>query len=522
MRRALSHPDLIPVAVAFAAGALLAGIDLGTRSIWLDEGSTIAIVSQHGAALWRAMAHDGGNMLLYYLGMHVLVAWFGEATWLLRLPSALATALTGGLVAALALRLFPGNRRLAAAAGLLVVVSLPLVYWGQNARGYAWMVTLATGSFLGLLAILQTPGDRAPSRRAISAYALTTLASLYVGYDAALLIPAQLALLLLAHRERARLVLGCLALDALLSLPLLVLAAQRGSGQLFWVTPLSWRLSGQATLALLSVALLPNFHRTATTVPATVLMGIALFGAIALAGRAARGRGSDGGAAGPLRFVLAWALVPTALTLLAYRLGEPIELVRVTILELPPVALLIAWVCLRREARPALGVAAIIVLLGLRAAQLIPAYGVSSEPWNAATAYVLQSTSASRPACVVFYAQDGREAVDYYLQRTAHPVGSDPAPALRPVLPAVPWTTVRPFVERYASLDPGQRARIVHDCPRLWLIGSHTGQRKGTHRSLVNQRRYERLEAALRRRYPHTTLRTFGWAAPIHVRELFR
>ena len=451
MNRRLSNPDLFPIAVAGAVGALLAAIDLGTRSLWLDEGSTFAIVSQHGDALWRAIAHDGGNMALYYVVMHVVVAWFGDAAWLMRLPSVIANGLTGALVAALALRLFPGNRRLAVVAGLLTVVSLPLVYWGQNARGYAWLVTLSVGSFLALTAIVQTPSGRAPSRGAVVGYVLSTLAALYVGYDVALLLPAQLALLLI-YRERARLVIGCLALIAVLSVPLLVLAADRGSGQLFWVPPLSWGVTGQATLALLSAAYVPNFHRTVTTVPAVIVMGLALLTGLIVAARAAsqevrRDRG------GPVLFVLVWVLVPTVLALVAYAAGEPIELVRVTIFELPAVALLVAWVLLRSTARPLLGLAAVAVLLVLRLLQVIPSYGASPEPWRQATAYVLNATPVDRPACIVFYPQDGREAFDYYLLRAAGDRAGDPGPSLRPLLPALPWRTIRPYVERYAVLN---------------------------------------------------------------------
>ena len=193
--------DLFPIAIAVAAGAAVSAIGLGTRSLWLDEGSTFAIASQHGSALWHAVSHDGGNMLAYYLLMHVVIAWFGHAAWVLRLPSVVANAATGGLVAAIALRLF-ADRRLATAAGLLTVISLPLVAWGQNARGYALLVTLSVGSFLALVAILQAPAGDRPSSVAIAAYVLSTVAALYVGYDAALLIPAQLVLLLVFRRTR--------------------------------------------------------------------------------------------------------------------------------------------------------------------------------------------------------------------------------------------------------------------------------------------------------------------------------
>jgi mannosyltransferase len=518
VNRRLRNPDLIPIAIAGGVGLLLAAIDLGARSLWFDEGSTFAIVSQHGSALWHGIAHDGGNMLLYYVVLHVVVAWFGDATWVMRLPSVIANGLTGALVAAVALRLFPADRRLATAAGLLAVVSLPLVYWGQNVRGYAWLVTFSVASFLALIAILQTPAGRSPSRVAVSAYVLSTLAALYIGYDVALLIPAQLVLLLL-QRERARLVIGCLVVAALLSIPLLVLAAERGSGQLFWVTPLNWQVAGQALLALLSAAALPNFHRTATTAPAAIVMGLAVLAALGLAARTVlRARDER---SWPLLVILAWVLVPTLVTLIAYAAGEPIELTRVTILELPALGLLVAWLLLRPQGRPLLGAAALTVLLALRLLQVIPAYGVSAEPWKAVTAYVLNATPARGTTCVAFYAQDGREAFDYYLLHTTR-ARQDPWPNLRPVLPALPWGSVRSYVEGYATLNTGQRARIAAECPRLWLITSHSGQSGATHQSLVNLERYHALTGGLQRLYPHHSLRVFGWASPIRVRLFSR
>ncbi len=52
---------LVPVALGLALGAF----ELTTPSLWLDEGASVAIASQHGAALGAAMARDGGNMLGY-------------------------------------------------------------------------------------------------------------------------------------------------------------------------------------------------------------------------------------------------------------------------------------------------------------------------------------------------------------------------------------------------------------------------------------------------------------------------
>jgi uncharacterized membrane protein len=161
-------PTLTPAATVVAA-LLLAGaacaIDLGSRSLWLDEGSTVAITSQHGAALWQGIAHDGGNMLVYYLLMHLVIGAFGDASWVIRLPSLIAQALTSGIVAALGLRLFGRHRHAreaAVAAALLTLVSLPLVFWGQDARGYALMVTLGCASWWALVAVGGGPPGAPP------------------------------------------------------------------------------------------------------------------------------------------------------------------------------------------------------------------------------------------------------------------------------------------------------------------------------------------------------------------------
>jgi hypothetical protein len=302
-----------------------------------------------------------------------------------------------------------------------------------------------------------------------------------------------------------------------LCVPLLVLAAQRGSGQLFWVTPLSWRIAGQAMLALLSAALVPNFHRTATTVPTVIVMGLVVLAGLGLAVRTVRRAGGARSAqAGSQVFILAWVLVPTALTLLAYAAGEPIELPRVTILELPALALLVAWLLMRPQVMPAFGLAAVAAILALRLLQVIPSYGASPEPWNAATLYAARAAPPGTGACVVFYPQDGREAFDYYLNRL-HRSQQSPPPALRPMLPSLPWRQVRPYVEQYRGLDAAQESAIAARCPRLLLVASHSGQANGTHQSLVNLHRYREIVRGFSRDYGHRTLRTFGWASPIHV-----
>ncbi len=106
--------DAAVIGVPAIAALVLCLIELTTRSLWLDEAATVAIAGQHGSAFWSAAAHDGGNMLGYYALLHVLIGWFGDGAFVIRLPSVIASAGAAGAVSLLGLRLF--DRRVALAA----------------------------------------------------------------------------------------------------------------------------------------------------------------------------------------------------------------------------------------------------------------------------------------------------------------------------------------------------------------------------------------------------------------------
>jgi hypothetical protein len=510
--------DLIAVTIPVLVGALLCAIELNTRSLWLDEGSSFAVASQHGASLWRGIAHDGGNMLLYYLLLHVVISLFGDAAWVMRLPSLLADAVTGGLVVAIGLRLL-SDRRQAVAGGLLTVISLPLVFWGQDARGYSLMLALATASMLAFIVILD--GRRSPdgpssfggprARAAPVAYVLATLAALYVGYDAGLLILAQLAALLLV-RERAKLVLGCLATVAVLCVPLLVLAVNRGSGQLFWVLPLSGSVLGQAAMTLLSGGLPPNFHHTATSVVVTILSGALTIWALALAVRADW----------RIRLLVAWLVIPTVVGLALSGAGKPIELARCAILLMPALSLLLVWLLARASLPRGAGAAAFAVLIVLRVLQIVPSYGTSPEDWKAASAYVL-SANAAQSVCIAFYPEDGREVFGYYEQRSVGTtLGREGTQGPVPVLPSLRFGTVKPFIEQYDTLTGGPLAAVTKRCSVLFLLASHIGQSTGPAISRAHLARYDQLRQTLAQRYASHTSRKFGWAAPVYMTRYSR
>jgi mannosyltransferase len=487
--------DFVLIAVPCALAAALVLYQLSVRSLWLDEAATVAIASQHGHALWHAIAHDGGNLLGYYLLLHVLIGAFGHGEVLIRLPSAIATVATVGLTTALARQLF--DRRVALAAGLLSAVSLPLVFWGQDARGYAVMIALITASFLAFLVMLDVPG----SRWVWVAYTAATVLSIYVSFVAVLVVPAQLlALALRRDRERVRAVVSSLALAALCCVPIAVLAIRRGSGQLFWVPPAHRKQVLDMARWLTSAGMPPNFHRTATGTPLLVLSLLLVAGALVAA---VRERRHSWGA----MLVALWALIPVVLCLLESAVGQPVDLARNSLVSLPAVSALLAWALTHPRVPARTGYAAVGVLIVLRALQLTPSYGASPENWKAATAYVLADV-AQQGDCIAFYPSDGWMAFDYY-------VGSSPTPD--PVLPATPFGRLKPYVEDYNA-----RLVVPASCRRLWFIASHQGQPAGPSTSRAYYARYLALRASLERTYPIHVTKSFGWASVVRVELLER
>jgi mannosyltransferase len=493
-RRVGGPPDWLLVALLAALATGLGLFELGTRSLWLDESATVAITAQHGSALWDAIARDGGNMLGYYLLLHALTGLFGDATTVIRLPSVVGFVGTVVLVFLIARRLF--DRRAAVAAAALTAVSVPLVFWGQDARSYAVMTMLISASFLSLIALIERPR----SRRAWAAYVVTTVLAVYMSLVAALVVPAQL-LVLVGCRRAARAVLSATAVVAAACIPLAVLAIERGRGQLFWVPPLSLGHVGEMARWLSSAGMPPNFHRTAT---GTLLLVLSLAALVAVLAVVVWDRRRT---SWRVWLVVSWLLVPLALILAESLTGQPIALARSSLVALPAVSIVLGRGLTRVPRAPWLGYAVIGTLLVLRVLQLAPSYGVSPENWQAAARHVLAATRAGD--CIAFYPSDGRMAFGYYVPAAAA--------APTPVLPASPWGQTTPYVERYVAPPAAALAQIAARCSRFWLVASHEGVATGSDRSRANLARYQALRSALRRAYSRRVTATYGWASPVRV-----
>jgi hypothetical protein len=325
-----------------------------------------------------------------------------------------------------------------------------------------------------------------------------------------LAVPAQLLLLVRRPRLALRLT-GALAVVAVACIPLMALATGRGSSQLFWVPRPTHKVETQVLQALTSAGLQPNFHRTAITTPLLILTLATLLAVAVLIVR--RRRRGDGDQWGGL-MLLSWFAVPVILAWLESIVTQPIFVPRDLLMAVPPVALLLAVGLTDRRLPLAVSVAGLLVLVGLRASAVVLAYGVSPEPWQQTTAYVLDH---ARPGdCLAFYPEDARMAFQYYVGSGGKAIGRAP----RSVLPVARWGVVRPYVERYRTLTPAQVVRTRSVCRRMWLVTSHEGQLDGPAASLANRARWLTLRAELERTYGRAPVKQFGYASAIHVQLL--
>ncbi len=180
--------------LAFALAATIACVafalrmyGIGDKSIWLDE-----------AWSWRAASLSFGDMVdwtaadrhppLYYAVLSMFVDAFGDAEAMLRLPSALASAASVGLLLYVGWR--TGGWPLAAVAGGLLAVHPTHIEFAQEARMYPLMGLLALASTVALAAVI----DRPAIWRA-AAYAVLLTAMLYTHYSSVLVIGVHIALL---------------------------------------------------------------------------------------------------------------------------------------------------------------------------------------------------------------------------------------------------------------------------------------------------------------------------------------
>lgn len=457
--RTQSAPLLAPTAVATG----LALYDLTSRSMWLDEGSTFAVASQHGAVLWHLLVSAGGNFFLYYPIMHVLVSVFGSSLLVLRLPSALAAIATVPVTAVLLTRLF--DRRAAICGTWFLVLSGPLVFWAQQARGYSFAVFFVTTAALGLVSALQ--GRRSGwwvfggcAVLAVYTVLLAGLAIVAMGVSVGLRSPRTVP-----WRVWATTVVAI----GLSYLPLYFLAVHRGLNALDWLGRPSTRY-GQSTSYLLKFLLSAKTSGMPVTFASPVVLVMMLAGFVLGVSRLGwllrrDGRGDDAGSYGLL---VLWAALPPIAAYLFSWVVQPVLADRYVLTSVPAAAMLAGVVVSRLQPRILAGALATILAVAL-GCQLLPSYGVSLENWHGAEAYV--SSNAEPRDCVAFFVADGYDPVDFYVETQS--LLTFPTP----VLPETPYRARTSYALDPVIFTSAELAHAVAACPRLWLVFSHASGR---------------------------------------------
>jgi uncharacterized membrane protein len=237
---------------AFAA-ALRFGV-LRQQSFWFDEAATIDLVHKSFSGMVKAIPNDESTPPLYYVlawgwakafgtgefGLRSLSALFGTAT----VPAAYGAA-----------RIFV-SRRAGLYAAAIVACSPLLVWYSQEARGYALLALLSAFSVYAFGRALQ----EAVTRWYVM-WAVAACLALGTHYFAVFLVGAEAAWLVCAHARRRSSWLA-VAATALFAAGLLPLALhQEGEGRTDWITgrPIRGRIR-EALQQFVSGQYMPRHH----------------------------------------------------------------------------------------------------------------------------------------------------------------------------------------------------------------------------------------------------------------------
>jgi mannosyltransferase len=438
------RPRAALIAVVAVALALRL-FDLGSESLWLDEGVAVRLASLPLPETIAATAADVHPPLFRSL-LHVAISLVGRSEGSARLLSALAGTFAVLLLGWIGMRLSGAFVGLGAA-GLLAVSPLA-IHYAQDATSYSLYLCLALASYLFFVRWLE--------RRCTTdgvGYVLATGALLYTHNTAWFVLAAQSTTLGLAFvrapAPRARLALRWLLLQAaaitLYAPWISVLVRQmKGVNQGFWIQA--------PTLRTLAGTLL-DYAGTPWMLGA---LGIAVVAGLVLV--RARGEDSPNAWPAPTVVLVPWLVLPVALPFIASYVFAPIFLTRVTLASLPALCLLAmrGVSALRGPVwRPAC-----TALLVLGTAQ--PLYSYYREPhkerWREAVSE-LEAQAAPGDLVLVHAGFCKQNVVDYYLRRRD--------------LEVVPFPEGRLGV---GPADVAELGRWIAGRHRVWLFRSHEGE----------------------------------------------
>jgi hypothetical protein len=435
-----NHLDRAALGAVIVVAAGLCLYRLTFRSFWFDE-----IAAINNARLLRPgfLFPDGGNMVGYYL---LLKGWLslGEGEWTVRLLSVLLAAASAGTLYLLARSWF--DRQVALIAAILLLASASFVRYGQEARGYVLELLLVIVAWLVLAEAVKRK-----STKWFVLYGLIAGGAVAVHMFAGFFIAAQALSLLFFEKGQLpwrKAVIG-LGVAGLSAMPIVVVAARKGSGQIAWIPPLSSRTTGRVFSFLIGMPRSSSNEKLFEALNSVFLVcGAAVWiGGLVVAFRtiARRGRGWE---AWFYAAVMLWLLVPLALAFAVSATFQSLMVPRYFIALLPASALLLA-VAISQVGEKVTRFLALTLLVILSSVGLVWTYQEGEIRWPDAVTYVMdEAVSGDTLSFVPHY--EG-QSFAYYAKRMQR---------LRP------RGTASSGVAATAGSDAGGR--------RLWLVATQT------------------------------------------------
>ena len=142
---------VVPAVASLALGLF----EVGVPQLWRDELASWSAASRSVPQLW-AMLHNIDAVLgVYYFGLHLWMAVFGDSATAMRLPSVFAMAAAAAVVALIGRRLAGGVAGVAS--GLVFAVVPSVSRYAQEARPYAFATFFAALATLMFLRAMERP-----------------------------------------------------------------------------------------------------------------------------------------------------------------------------------------------------------------------------------------------------------------------------------------------------------------------------------------------------------------------------
>ena len=412
--------------------ALLRLPDLGVQSLWYDESATWSQVNGSLADLFVRTAADNYPPL-YNILAWISVAVFGDAEWVLRLPSALLGIGNVPLIYLLASRI--GGRTAGLLAAALLALSAFHIWYSQEARMYALLAFTATAHGWAVLELTRQ------AKVAVRVLVVISGVALVYSHPFGALTVAGIALggmVVLRHDWRRLLellLLECAVALAFLPWALVLLGrAQVIAEGGFWIK--------QATPAHIWTVV---HELTSMLIIPFIAAGLLLLRRTDAAREARR--------AAPL--LLVWAVLPLIIAIVASYLVQPVLLDRYLAGVLPPILVLASCglaLVIRDHRQFAAGIAMVSLLAGLGVVFASPG---ERENWRSAIA---QLERAIRPGDCITMPISMRPVVDYYLRpawQCLLPLANDtPPPAGRLFVVQSPQINGRRVNEAIAAQAP--------------------------------------------------------------------